>query len=150
MFTTMKNSAQLIGNLGKDPEVTRLRNGGSVARVSIAVNEKYKTAAGERQERTDWFNLVMWGKTAELAESMLMKGDRVAVEGRLRNNNWTDAEGRKRRDIEIHVNEFIILSDRQRTANGGDNYQPPTAERPVANSDNAAAPTAEADDDLPF
>ena len=106
----LKNKVQLIGNLGKDPEVKQLNGGKTVANLTIATSETYKNAEGEKITDTQWHNLVAWGKTAEFAENYLKKGNKVAVDGKLINRNYEDKEGIKRYVTEILVNEFLMLT----------------------------------------
>src|ERR1700735_4109790 len=111
-MNTLKNSVRLVGNLGMDPEVKSFDNNKKLARFSIATNESYKNAKGEKVTETQWHNLVIWGTQAQLAGDMLKKGDEIAVEGKLSNNNYTDKDGNKRYVCEVVVNEFIKLGGR--------------------------------------
>ncbi len=79
----LRNRVQLIGNLGKDPEVKNLTSGKMKASFSLATSESYKNANGEKVDDTQWHNIVAWGKTAEVAENYLQKGSKIDVEGRL-------------------------------------------------------------------
>ena len=108
-MNALRNKVQLIGNLGMDPEVKSLDGGKKLAKVSIATNETYKNAKGERVTETQWHNLIAWGKTAEIVEKFLKKGSEVAVEGKLINRNYTDKEGIKRYVTEIEVSEVLML-----------------------------------------
>ncbi|HEX6915950.1 MAG TPA: single-stranded DNA-binding protein [Chitinophagaceae bacterium] len=109
----LKNKVQLIGNLGTNPEVKQTENGKKLARFSIATNEEYKNAKGERVKETQWHNLVAWGKLAEIIEKYLAKGSEVAVEGKLVYRNYNDKEGVKRYFTEIVVNDLLMLSKAQ-------------------------------------
>lgn len=109
-MSTLKNKVQLIGNLGADPEIFESEKGKKVARLSLAVNDSYKDAEGNKKEQTDWFPLVAFGKTADLIEKILSKGDHLAIEGTLRNHSWEDKEGNKRRSTEVVLSEFIKLN----------------------------------------
>ena len=111
-MNALRNKVQLIGNLGMDPEVKALDSGKKLVKVSIATNETYKNAKGEKVTETQWHNLVAWGKTAEIAEKFLKKGSEVAVEGKLINRNYTDKEGIKRYVTEIEVSEFLMLGSK--------------------------------------
>ena len=104
----LRNNVQLIGYAGMNPEVKNLENGKKVAKVSMATNEVYRKASGERVKETHWHNLVAWGKTAEIAEKYLKKGCEVAVTGKLVNRAYTDKDGVKRQITEIVVNELVI------------------------------------------
>ena len=108
-LNALRNKVQLIGNLGMDPEVKSLDGGKKLAKMSIATNENYKNAKGEKVTETQWHNLVAWGKTAEIIEKFLKKGSEVAIEGKLINRNYTDKEGIKRYVTEIEVSEVLML-----------------------------------------
>ena len=99
----------MIGNLGMDPEVKSFDKDKKMARISIATNEVYYNAKGEKVQDTQWHNIVMWGKTTEIAEKYLKKGQEVAVEGKLVNRSWETKEGEKRYATEVVVNELVML-----------------------------------------
>ena len=105
----MRNKVQLIGNLGQNPEVKELNGGKKLAKFSLATNETYRNKAGEKVTDTQWHNLTVWGKTADIVEKYLKKGSEVAVEGKLLNRNYTDKEGVKRYVTEIQVSEIVML-----------------------------------------
>jgi single-strand DNA-binding protein len=105
----LKNKVQLIGNLGNAPEVRNTESGKKLVRFSVATNEQYKNAKGERVTETQWHNLIAWGKVADIAEKYLVKGTEVAIEGKLVNRNYTDKEGNKKYITEIQVNELLML-----------------------------------------
>jgi single-strand DNA-binding protein len=105
----LKNKVQLIGNLGNAPEVRNTESGKKLVRFSVATNEQYKNAKGERVTETQWHNLIAWGKIADIAEKFLVKGTEVAIEGKLVNRNYTDKEGNKKYITEIQVNELLML-----------------------------------------
>lgn len=109
-MSALKNNVQLLGNLGNNPEITSLDSGKKIAKFSIAVNESYKNDKGEKITNTSWFNLIAWGKTAELIEQLLIKGAEILVTGKLSNSSYEDKEGIKRYNTEIIVNEFQILN----------------------------------------
>ena len=108
----LKNKVQLIGNLGNAPEVKTTENGKKLARFSIATNENYRNAKGEKVKETTWHNLVAWGKVAEIAEKYLTKGKEVAVEGKLINRSYTDKDGNKKYVTEVEVNELLMLGSK--------------------------------------
>ncbi|WP_435624366.1 single-stranded DNA-binding protein [Flagellimonas sp.] len=108
-MNALKNKVQLIGNLGNDPEVIILENGNKLAKFSMATNESYKNAKGERVTETQWHNVVAWGKTAEIVESYLVKGKEVAVEGKLTSRSYETKEGEKRYITEIQCKELLML-----------------------------------------
>ncbi len=99
----------LIGHLGNDPEIVNLESGTKLAKFSIATNETYKNAKGEKVEDTQWHNVVAWGKTAEIVESYLTKGKEVAIEGKLTNRSYETKTGEKRYITEIRCNELLML-----------------------------------------
>lgn len=109
-MNTLRNKVQLIGNLGKDPEVINLEGGSKLAKFSLATNESYKNAKGEKVTDTQWHNVVAWGKTAEIAENYLKKGNEVAIEGKLVNRSYETKEGDKRYITEIKCSELLMLS----------------------------------------
>ena len=108
-MNALKNKVQLIGNLGNDPEVIILENGKKLAKFSMATNESYKNAKGERVTETQWHNVVAWGKTAEIVENYLMKGKEVAVEGKLTSRSYETQDGEKRYITEIQCKELLML-----------------------------------------
>ncbi len=105
----LKNKVQLIGNLGGKPEVKNTEAGKKVATFSMATNEIYRNAKGEKVTETQWHRLVAWGKIAELVEKYLDKGKEVAIEGKLLNRSYTDKDGTKKYITEIQVNEMLLL-----------------------------------------
>src|ERR1700755_3248542 len=109
----LKNKVQLIGNLGSNPEIRTTEGGKKMARFTVATNETYRTAKGEKITETQWHNLVAWGKVAEIAEQFLSKGSEVAIEGKLVNRNYTDKDGNKRYVTEVQVNEVLMLGDKK-------------------------------------
>ena len=108
-MNALRNKVQLIGNLGQDPEVTVLDGGGKMARFSLATNEIYKNAQGEKVTDTQWHNIVAWGKMAEIAENYLAKGKEIMVEGKLMSRSYETKEGEKRYITEIKCNELLML-----------------------------------------
>ncbi|MEO7263680.1 MAG: single-stranded DNA-binding protein [Ferruginibacter sp.] len=105
----LKNKVQLIGNLGNAPEVRNTESGKKLVKFSIATNESYRNAKGEKITETQWHNIIAWGKVAEIAEKFLVKGSEVAVEGKLVNRNYTDKEGNKKYITEVQVNELMLM-----------------------------------------
>lgn len=106
---SLKNKVQLIGHLGNNPEVKETESGKKLARFSIATNEIYRNAKGEKIKETTWHNLVAWGKIAGIAEKYLVKGSEVAIEGKLINRSYTDKTGTKKYISEVEVNELVML-----------------------------------------
>jgi single-strand DNA-binding protein len=109
MMNTLRNKVQLIGNLGNDPEIITLDSGQKLAKFSLATNEYYKDADGQKQTKTEWHNLVAWNKTAELIENYVTKGKEIAIEGKLTNRSWDDKEGNKRYTTEVVINETVLF-----------------------------------------
>ena len=108
-MNSLKNKVQLIGNLGNAPEIVNLESGKKLAKFSIATNDTYKNAQGEKVQDTQWHNLVAWGKTAEIIEKYVVKGSEVAIEGKLTSRTYDDKEGNKRFITEVVVNEVLML-----------------------------------------
>ncbi len=108
-MNALRNKVQLIGNLGQDPEIVLLENGGKLAKFSIATNETYRNSEGNKVTDTQWHNVVAWGKTAEIVENYLGKGSEVAVEGKLLHRSYEDKEGAKRYVTEVRCNELLML-----------------------------------------
>ena len=106
-MTTMKNSIQLIGNLGRDPEITKTSNGKKLGKVSFATNESYKTKTGELVSQTQWHNLVAWGNLADYMEKHLKKGAYIGIRGKIRYNKYTNKEGQQQVRTEVLVQEFL-------------------------------------------
>jgi single-strand DNA-binding protein len=102
------NKVILIGNLGKDPEVKYTPQGTAVAKITLATNERYKGKDGQWQDRTEWHNVVLWSKLAEIAGQYLKKGSKVYVEGRLETRSW-DKDGEKRYATSIVASELVLL-----------------------------------------
>ena len=109
-MSTLKNQVQLIGNLGKDLEFKTFDNGNMLAKGPLATNDYYKNNKGEKITETQWHNIVAWGKTAELMNSLLKKGDEVAVQGKLVHRKYEDAGGQMKYVSEIVVNEFVKIT----------------------------------------
>ena len=108
-MSTLKNKVQLIGNVGNEPEITNLESGKKVAKFSIATNEFYKNSEGEKEQNTQWHNVVAWGKIAEIIEKYVGKGKGVALEGKLTSRSYETKEGEKRYVTEVVANEILLL-----------------------------------------
>ena len=109
----MLNKVMIIGNLGKDPEVRTTPQGATVANFSVACTERWKDQSGQRQERTEWVNVVLWRQTAEIAQRFLRKGSKVYIEGKLQTRSWDDtATGQKRYVTEV-IGDHLVLLDRK-------------------------------------
>lgn len=103
------NKVILVGNLGKDPDIKKLNSGESVVNVAIATSESYKDKSGVRQEKTEWHNLVLYRRLAEIAGQYLKKGSKIYIEGKLQTRKWQDKDGRDRYTTEIIVAELQML-----------------------------------------
>jgi single-strand DNA-binding protein len=108
-MNTLRNKVQLIGNLGNDPEIITLDSGKKLVKFSLATNESYKDANGEKHTKTEWHNLVAWNKTAELIENYVKKGQEIAIEGKLTSRSYDDKDGIKKYITEVVVNELLLL-----------------------------------------
>src|SRR5277367_6797560 len=113
------NKVILVGRLGRDPETRYTGGGQAVANFSIATDETYKDKNGERQKRTEWHKIVVWGKQAEIAQQYLKKGSLIFIEGRIQSREWQDKEGQKRTSFEIVASNFRMLGGRGDGAAGG-------------------------------
>ncbi|RMG12530.1 MAG: single-stranded DNA-binding protein [Deltaproteobacteria bacterium] len=139
------NKAIIIGNLGRDPEVRYTSGGQAVCNFTVATNEQWKDKSGQRQERTEWHRVVVWGRQGELCGQYLAKGRTVYVEGRLQTREWTDRDGNKRYTTEIVAQNVQFLDTRggggpAEVAGGPDDFGPP----PPGFDEGGA------DDDIPF
>jgi single-strand DNA-binding protein len=133
------NKAILIGNLGKDPEIRYTPSGQAVASFTIATTDKWRDKDGQMQERTDWHNIVCWGRQAEIAGQYLKKGRPVYLEGRIQNRSYDDKEGNKRYISEIVVQRMQLL--------GG---KPEGSTTPHEAPEVPPEPAGGEEDDLPF
>ncbi len=137
------NKVILVGRLGKDPEVKYTPNGTPVARFTLATNEVWKDQSGEKQERTEWHNIVAWTKLAEICGQYLTKGKLVYIEGRLQTRSWEDKDGNKRNTTEVRAENMVMLSSK------ADESRPAKAAAASSSSDESSETTI-TDDDLPF
>jgi single-strand DNA-binding protein len=115
----MVNKVILIGNLGRDPELTYTASGVAVAKVSLATTERWTSKDGQKQENTEWHNLVFWRRAAEVVNEYLRKGSRIYVEGRIKYRQWEGQDGQKRYATDIEVLNFQFLSGRGEGGSGG-------------------------------
>ena len=155
------NKVILVGRLGRDPETRYTGGGQAVANFTMATDESYKDKSGERQKRTEWHKIVVWGKQAEIAQQYLKKGSLVFVEGRIQSREWQDKEGQKRTSFEIVANNFRMLGGRADGAaaaagagagHGGTQSRPidPDMEGgPMLEEPSASGPEI-SDEDIPF
>ena len=138
------NKVLLIGNLGADPDMRYTPSGAAVCELRLATNEQWTDKNGQRQERTEWHRIVVWGKTAENCAQYLSKGRSVYLEGRIQTRGWEDKDGNKRSTTEI-VAQNVILT-------GGRGSSEGFAERPSSPSDTDRVSESDpfGDDDVPF
>ena len=137
------NKVMLIGHLGDDVKMHYFDGGGSIGRFPLATNESYTNkTTGEKVNNTEWHNIVVRNKAAEICEKYLSKGDKIYIEGRIKTRKWTAEDGSDRYSTEINVNEFTFLSTKQDTDQGNSQGNMPT-------EDSKATPPAQ-EDDLPF
>jgi single-strand DNA-binding protein len=140
----MVNKVILVGNLGRDPEMRSTQGGQPVANFSVATSRKFKDKDGNRQEQTEWHNIVCFGRQAEIAGQYLTKGKKVFIEGRLQTRNWDDKEsGKKQYRTEVICENFQMLDSRGESGGGGGGY----ASQGSAPADSGGEM---ADDDIPF
>jgi single-strand DNA-binding protein len=116
------NKIMLIGNLGRDPEMNYTPDGIAVARFSLAVSRYAKSATGERQDETEWFNITAWRQLAERCSTYLKKGQKVFIEGRLTTRKYTDKNGVERTSVDVTATdmEFLTPKDRQSSTSSSD------------------------------
>jgi single-strand DNA-binding protein len=154
------NKVILIGNLGKDPEVKFTPQGTPVAKITLATNERFKGKDGQWQDRTEWHNVVLWQRLAEIAGEYLKKGGKVYIEGRLQTRSWDDkTSGQKKYMTEIVANDLVLLggrtegsggdyagSSRGASSAGGNNFDQSSPEPEHANTGSSSI----TDEDIPF
>ena len=140
------NKVMLIGNLGKDPELRFTPSGRAVARFSLATSEQWTDQQGQRQDRTEWHNIVVWGKQAESCGQYLSKGRQVFIEGSVRSRQYDDKEGQKRYITEIIAQRVQFLGGGGRGDGAGRGASPGGG---GGGDEMAPAPVPE-DDDIPF
>ena len=151
------NKVILIGNLGQDPEVKYMPNGGAVTNVTIATSESWKDKnTGEQKENTEWHRVVFFRRLAEIAGEYLKKGSKVYIEGKLQTRKWQDQSGNDRYTTEIVANEMQMLDSRGGGGGGGGNFNQSAGQSSgaPASQQPAAAPAGggmgDFDDDIPF
>lgn len=114
------NKVMLIGNLGADPELRYSQGGGAIMNLRIATTERYVTKGGEKQERTEWHRVVMFGTRADALNKYLSKGQTVYIEGRLQTRSWEDKDGNKRYSTEVVANDLLFLGGGRGRGAGGE------------------------------
>ena len=143
----MINKVILVGRLGKDPEIRSTPNGTSLAKFTMATDERFTDRNGEKQQRTEWHNVVAWGKLGEICGQYLRKGKLVYIEGSIRTDSWDDKEsGQKKYRTEIVANEMKML-DRRGDEEGGGSY---AGARKGATSSATSTPQMDDDEEVPF
>lgn len=143
------NRVILIGNLGTDPELKYTQNGQAVLRLRLATTESYANRAGERQQRTEWHTVIIWGKRGEALNNILSKGRPICAEGRIQYRQWDDKDGNKRNSTEIVATNIVLLGGRR------DSGAPSDFEGGSGSSSGGAGSASPAtdefgDDDIPF
>ncbi|MDO7170994.1 single-stranded DNA-binding protein [Mariniflexile sp. AS56] len=145
------NKVMLIGHLGDEVKMHYFEGGGCVGRFPLATNETYTSKqTNERVTNTEWHNIVVRNKGAEICEKYLSKGDKVYVEGRLKTRKWQDESGNERYSTEIQCTDFTFLSTKKESEGNASNAAAPAAQKPVAKPQTAPQPIKEEEDDLPF
>jgi single-strand DNA-binding protein len=150
------NKVILVGRLGRDPETRYTAGGQAVANFSVATDETYKDKSGERQKRTEWHKIVVWGKLAEIAQQYLKKGSLLFLEGRIQSREWQDKEGQKRTSFEIVASNFRMLGGRGDGAaagGGGAASRTEDFDQGPSAHDDAMGPSSGpeiGDEDIPF
>lgn len=114
MQNSLRNKVTLIGNVGAQPEVVELEKDKKLARFTIATNEYYYNANGEKQQNTQWHNVVAWGKTADLIGNYVDKGQELAIEGKLIHRSYEDKNGANKYITEVQANEVIFLGSKNK------------------------------------
>jgi len=143
------NKVMLIATMGKDPEVRYTTSGTAVASFSAATNEKFKNRSGEWEERTEWHNIILWGRLAEIAGEYLTKGKPVYLEGRLQTRKWQDREGKDRFTTEIVAERMQMLGARNGSGNSGGGNGGAGKNMDTAGGDDSM-PQVNPDDGIPF
>lgn len=144
----MVNKAILVGRLGRDPEVRYTTSGTPVANFSLATDESWTDKNGERQRRTEWHQIVVWSRLAEICERYLRKGRLVFIEGQIQTREWEDRDGNRRRTTEIVARNMQMLGSRSDEMGIGQGSQ-----RPASRASQPSQPSQEVeitDDDIPF
>src|SRR5215813_12445076 len=143
------NKVILVGNLGRDAELRYTPGGAAVATLNMATTEMWNDKSGQRQEKTEWHRVVLWGKTAESLSEYLTKGKQIYVEGRLQTRQWDDKDGNKRYTTEIRSDRVVLLSGGGR----GGAAMSSGSERGGGSDFGSPGPDSSApltDDDIPF
>lgn len=143
------NRVLLIGNLGRDPELRYTQSGQAVLSLRLATNESFLNRDGERQERTEWHSVTVWGKRGEGLNKVISKGSQMCIEGRLQTRSWEDKQGQKRYTTEVVATNVILLGGRGGGGSGFDGPPPPSDDE-MQGGGAAGGAAGGGDDDIPF
>ena len=145
------NKVILVGRLGRDPELKYTASGVPFCRFSMATDDSWNDKnSGERQERTEWHNIVAWDRLAEICNQYLTKGRQVYIEGSLQTREWDDQEGNKRKTTEIRARDMVLLGGGAGENTGSGQRRTAVAEATVSGSSSAPSTSTITDDDIPF
>ncbi len=145
------NKVMLIGHAGKDPEIRYIGEGTPVCKFSLATSLRFKDRSGQQQERTEWHNIVVWGRQAEIANEYIRKGRQIFVEGRITTRSWTDAENVKKFMTEIVATHFVLLGRKDEAsgpAPGGGGKSGSTSDDSTDYEDEELGPPLDYDDNI--
>jgi single-strand DNA-binding protein len=144
------NKVMLIGNLGQDPELRFTQGGTAVLNMRIATNESFLNRDNERQERTEWHSVVLWGKRGEGLHKVISKGKQLFIEGRLQTRSWEDKEGKKRYTTEIVATNVILLGGAGGRGQQYEDGAPPPSDDYAPSGGGGGGGGGMGDDDIPF
>ncbi|MRR55580.1 MAG: single-stranded DNA-binding protein [Deltaproteobacteria bacterium] len=144
------NKVMLIGNLGKDPEVRYTTSGTAVASFSLATSERFKNRSGEWEDKTEWHNVTLWGRLAEIAGEYLAKGKTVYIEGRLQTRKWQDRDGRDRYTTEVVADKMQMLGGKGEGGGRQGSSAKSSDDSGFGASQGYEEPVFNPDDDIPF
>jgi single-strand DNA-binding protein len=144
------NKVILVGNLGRDAELRYTPGGAAVATLNLATTEVWNDKAGQKQEKTEWHRVILWGKSAESLNEYLVKGKQIYIEGRLQTRQWDDKDGNKRYTTEIRGDRVVLLGSGGGGAGGGGRSQSRAASSPGDEPMGADPGSELTDDDIPF
>lgn len=153
------NKVILVGRLGRDPEIRYMPNGDAITNFSLATDEQWRDRNGERQTRTEWHNVSLYGKLGEIANQYLRKGSQVFIEGKIQSRKYTDKDGIERMAYNIIGNEMKMLGNRNDGSDSGNNNTAPSTSsnpppaaprRQPPQHESTTAPIDDIDDDIPF
>ena len=144
------NKVILVGRLGRDPETRYIPNGEAITNFSLATDEQWRDRNGERQTRTEWHNVSLYGKLGEIANQYLRKGSQVFIEGKIQSRKYTDKDGIERMAYNIIGSEMKMLGNRNDGYDSGNNNAAPPTSNPPPQHESTTAPIDDIDDDIPF